>query len=62
MKQITIVTQTSNAELYNFLCSKYRDYAVMHNNKELKGFKVVPLLESELSIATTSTEVENVEQ
>ena len=62
MKQITIVTQNTNAELYNFLCSKYRDYAVMHNNKELKGFKVVPLLESELSIVTPLTEVENVGQ
>lgn len=51
MTQMTIVTPTNNPELYNFLCSKYRDYAVMHNNKDLKGFKIVPLSEKDVKNA-----------
>lgn len=48
MKQITIVSQKTNQELYNFLCSKYSDYAILHNNKELIGFKITPIISEDI--------------
>ncbi len=44
-----LVSTTTNSEIYNYMCSKYQEYAMAHNDGSLRGFKVIPLYKDDVN-------------
>ena len=44
-----ISTTNRNPDIYAFLCNNYPDLLQMHNEGTLRGFSIVPLLQSDIT-------------